>query len=113
MPLRISDLARSILSWRNSGCVSTSLKIPSTSPVFSFSAENETEPLDSPILHSTEAAMFSQFFVELVASRVMGAARTHDGAGDRSDADLVRGFEQVTRAYPDRSADNRQLVIFE
>jgi hypothetical protein len=28
-------------------------------------------------------------------------------------ADLVRGFEQVTRAYPDRSADNRQLVIFE
>src|ERR1022692_4858916 len=59
MPLRISDMARSIFSWRNSGSVSTSLKMPSTSPVFSFSAEKETEPLDSPISLSTEAAMFS------------------------------------------------------
>ena len=59
MPPRNSVLARVILSGRNSGAVSTSLKTPSTSSVFSFKAENETLPVVSPMLLSTLAAMFS------------------------------------------------------
>jgi len=39
--------------------VSTSLKTPSTSSVFSRNAENETLPALSPMLLSTLAAMFS------------------------------------------------------